>query len=208
MMMEQRPASPMPNPFQTASRIAAQSGLRMAHQVRSGAVSLLFPPVCACCSKVLCADASGDGQAPMPNCCDECIAALAKPYNACPCCASRDPGTASDGRCFACRDRRFQFRWAVALGPYEGVLREAVLRTKKPAEHGLTAALTELLWQRCGPRLVEIRPDAVAAVPMHWWHRLRRGGNGPDIVSELLSRRLRAASLPNLLSRRRNNDGS
>jgi ComF family protein len=92
----------------------------------------------------------------------------------------------------------------VALGTYDGPLRDAVLRTKKPAEHTLATALAELLWEQCGPRLIEFRPDVVAAVPMHWWHRLRRGGNAPDIVCDVLARRLRVLSAPNLLSRRRN----
>ena len=104
----------------------------------------------------------------------------------------------------ACRDRRFRFSWAVALGMYEGKLRDAVLRTKLPTEHCLTANLAELLWERHGQRLAAFRPDAVIAVPMHWWRRLRRGGNGPDIVCEAISRRLGVQSAPNLLARRRN----
>jgi ComF family protein len=188
----------------SATRIAARTGVQIASEVRSGAASLLLPSVCASCGHMLTLDGSGESKSVIVHCCDPCIEMLAKPYNACPCCASRDPGTSSDGGCFACRDRRFQFRWAAALGPYEGALREAVLRTKKRAEHCLTTALTELLWQRCGPRLADFKPDAVAAVPMHWWHRLRRGNNGPDIVCEVLARRLGVSSLPNLLARRRN----
>jgi len=186
------------------ARQAAILGGRLASVVQSGAANLILPEACASCMSILARDTTATSSAIPIHLCNACLEALAKPYLACPCCASRDPGTASDGRCFACRDRRFRFRWAVALAPYEGPLREAVLKTKKPAEHGLTKALAELLWMRCGQRLASFNPDAVAAVPMHWWPRLRRGGNGPDIICEVLAQRLRVPSLSNLLARRRN----
>jgi ComF family protein len=156
------------------------------------------------CARSLCEE-SGiiDGPEPAAALCDDCREALSKGYSACPCCASRDPVSAADGRCAACRGRRFRFSWALALGTYDGLLREAVLRSKKPSEHCLAAALAELLWQKCGPRLAEFRPDVVAAVPLHWWHRLWRGGNGPDIVCEVLAARLGVMAAADLLARRR-----
>ena len=180
-----------------ATRRTASKVLSVALQVRAGAGSLLLPPACAMCGE------SRDDESAV-SLCEPCHEVLSVGYSACPCCASRDPLLADDGRCGACRDRRFRFRWAAALGTYDGRLREAVLRTKKPTEHCLTNTLAELLWQRCGERLRAFRPDAVVAVPMHWWHRLRRGGNGPDIVCEVLAKRLDVMSAPNLLARRRN----
>lgn len=178
--------------------------LGMARQVRLGAGSLLLPPACPACGTSLTADVAEPVATLAVLLCEDCRGELGQGFSACPRCASRDPGTASDGRCMACRDRRIRFGSAVALGLYEGKLRDAVLRTKLPTEHSLTTALAELLWENHGQRLAAFEPDAVIAVPMHWWHRLRRGGNGPDIVCEVIARRLGVQSAPNLLARRRN----
>lgn len=195
---------PIQKRFVAAAQRTAGAVLGVARQARLGAGSLLLPPACAACQVSLAADEVAPGTPSAALLCEDCRDELGQGFSACPRCASRDPGTASDGHCMACRDRRFRFSWAVALGMYEEKMREAVLRTKLPTEHSLTATLAELLWERHGERLAAFRPDAVLAVPMHWWHRLRRGGNGPDILCEAIARHLGVRSAPNLLARRRN----
>jgi ComF family protein len=68
----------------------------------------------------------------------------------------------------------------------------------------LAAALTELLVRRRGQDLEDFRPDVVVPVPMHWWRRLGRGFNSPDVLAERLARVLRVPLALGLLVRRRN----
>jgi ComF family protein len=68
----------------------------------------------------------------------------------------------------------------------------------------LAAALAELLVRRRQADLEAFRPDLVAPVPMHWWRRLGRGFNSPDVLAQVLARALRVPWAAELLVRRRN----
>ncbi len=68
----------------------------------------------------------------------------------------------------------------------------------------LAAALAELLVRRRRADLEAFRPDLVAPVPMHWWRRLGRGFNSPDVLAQGLARALGVPLGRGLLIRRRN----
>jgi len=95
------------------------------------------------------------------------------------------------------------FDETLALGVYEGLLRDWLLRMKKESGNSLTLAVAELLWQRQAERLVAWQPDVVVPVPMHWGRRLLRGTNSPTILAERLSQRMRVPLAANLLRRTR-----
>ena len=97
-----------------------------------------------------------------------------------------------------------RFARAVALGNYEGLLRNAVLRMKRDTEEPLSAALAELLFQRREAALAALAADVVVPAPMYWLRRLARGTNSPEIVAERLARRLRLPCVPRMIRRLRN----
>jgi ComF family protein len=68
----------------------------------------------------------------------------------------------------------------------------------------LAAALAELLLRRRRADLDDFRPDVLAPVPMHWWRRLGRGFNSPDVLAHVLARALRVPCAQGLLIRGRN----
>ena len=90
----------------------------------------------------------------------------------------------------------------VALGPYAGLLRESVLRCKRPGAAGLAAALAALMVERHEDTIQSLGVDLVAPVPMHW---LRRAVRGVDAPVELARGLARSARLPvaEILVRRR-----
>ena len=112
----------------------------------------------------------------------------------CPRCALKaGPFADLRGGCAACRNRALGFDAAVALGAYEGELRELCLRLKHEQNAWLAPCLSELL--------VEARRDAFSAlcfdqvlivpVPLHWWRYWRRGYNQAEALAEGLAKQLK-----------------
>lgn len=159
---------------------------------------LLFPPRCVACN--------GEMEPPvgLPLCAG-CRETLAPKGGArCPRCAAERPPTNQGTDCLQCRDRTFAFDGAVALGPYHGALRRAVLAVKHPGGIPLAMALGELLSGVHAERLAEQKVDVIVPVPMHWRRRIVRGANGPDVIAERLARRLGGELLTEALVRCRN----
>jgi ComF family protein len=106
--------------------------------------------------------------------------------------------------CTHCRGLTLHFEQAVRLGPYEGALREVVLRLK----HAPGALLAELLGERwavwCEPRLRALQADVVVPVPLHWLRRFRRGYNQSEALARSLAQHLGLPCRPGWLRRIRN----
>ena len=100
------------------------------------------------------------------------------PHAVCPhCAATIGPHGAPDGYCRFCRDEKFPFERVVRLGPYEGVLREVILRLKNHTNEGLAELVGET-WARQAQTVFQaLHVDAVVPIPLHWWRRWRRGYN-------------------------------
>ncbi|MCA9100270.1 MAG: ComF family protein [Planctomycetales bacterium] len=92
----------------------------------------------------------------------------------------------------------------VPLGPYEGRLREAVLRMKLPTGDGLARALADVLWQTRGEWIRRIEVDAVVPVPMHRWRRLTRGISSAERIAARLGKNWGVEMGRRVLVRRRN----
>ncbi len=173
------------------------AGGRFARWCRARTLDLLFPSACAGCGREL--DDSVE-----PQFCAECLGRLSLIGGVtCQKCGAPVPGQVAQPRCFVCRGAKLQFDETVALGRYEGLLRDWLLRMKNGNGDGLALALAELIWQKHGERLAAIEPDVVVPVPMHWRRRLERGTNSPAVVAERLSGHLGVPLAADLLRRTR-----
>ncbi len=175
----------------------------LAQHARRGATALgdlLFARQCAFCWEPL------EDSRPLLLC-DGCRASFTAGEGVprCPRCGQHTgPLSQDDGRCGHCRGVPLRFDSALPLGGYTGFLREAVLRLKLPGQEALARALGELLWQERGAALTALQVDRIVPVPMHWWRRWQRGVNCPELIAEVLARRLRVPVARRLLVRRRN----
>jgi ComF family protein len=106
--------------------------------------------------------------------------------------------------CSHCRGDKLRFSRTIALGNYEGLLRQLVMRMKTDRNELIARTLVELAWQELGPALAELRPNVVTAVPMHPWRRWRRGTNPPRTVAEHLAEKLGVPAAGGMLRLRRN----
>jgi len=172
------------------------AGRALARRWLDRGLDLVFPPACALCLAPL--EMSAEGLL-CPGCRDE----LVDCRPACPRCGSSGLIPDPAGGCPRCNDQRLHFDAVVRLGTYDGPLRTAVLRTKRPAERGLAIALGELLVATRAGDCQSVRPEAIVPVPMHWSRRMWRGVNSPHTIAERLARHLGLPLAAHLLVRRR-----
>jgi ComF family protein len=148
---------------------------------------LTFPPRCVLCE----AEMAGQGDGDLLIC-PPCQSGLAPAgWPSCPRCgAGVSEHSLAAAECAECHGRRFGFDSVLPLGPYEGALRQAVLRTKRQRGEHLAVGLARLAARQLADRVSAIPSDVVVPVPMHWQRRIARGTNGPDVLSvELAGRR-------------------
>jgi ComF family protein len=79
------------------------------------------------------------------------------------------------------------------MGPYDGLLRELILRMKKGSGEALAEVMGDLWAGESEARLRDLQAGVVIPVPLHWWRRWRRGYNQSETLARAVARRL---SLP------------
>lgn len=162
-----------------------------------GAGQILYPNACRLCHEPL----SPDGG----TFCTACKAGLvATPFPTCPrCAAAVGPFVNLRDGCTHCRDAGFAFDQAFRLGPYDGLLRDAVLRLKHHTGEGLAEALGEF-WAGCAAQTLRaLAIEVVVPIPLHWLHRLRRGYNQSESLAQALAAALAVPCRPRWLRRAR-----
>ncbi len=160
-----------------------------------GLLELLYPGVCWGCGQALRPD-----EVRFCGACRDALTGDRLPT--CPRCAHTTGPFAhvADG-CTACRDCAFAFDRVVRLGPYEGKLKEFVLRMKELAGEGLAEVLGEFWADQAGARLRELGAEVVVPVPLHWWRRWLRGYNQSEALAGALAARLGLPCRPGWLRR-------
>lgn len=150
-------------------------------ELTRGIAHLLFPNSCLLC------DTPEPEDAPLRHgFCSACHSSLTvEPYATCPrCVATLGPHTDTTHGCPACRNRGFKFDSAIRLGPYAGVLQEAILRTKHAPGEGIAEMLGRTFVEE---RVTDFRDagiDLVVPVPLHWRSRWRRGFNQAERIAD------------------------
>lgn len=164
---------------------------------RERILQLLFPPACVACHAPL-FDAGG-------RFCAGCLEQLGILHGpTCSRCGAGVPAPLAEGKsCGLCRREKFAFHRATALAPYDGVLRELLLRAKRPTGEVAAIALAELLAEVRGEALAALDVDVVCPVPMHWRRRMWRLAHSPSRLVQVLGSRLRVPTADRLLVRRR-----
>jgi len=72
---------------------------------------------------------------------------------------------------------------------------------KRPWGQPLAIAVAHLLSDLVAEQLPDRPLDVVVPVPMHWTRRMRRGANNPEVLADVLARRLRIPMARKLLVR-------
>jgi ComF family protein len=172
----------------------ARTGLELGR----GLLHLVYPNVCYLCGCSLAPDAG--------RFCPKCEAGLfTDPCTVCPCCAGTvGPFAVIDGRCAGCRDESFPFQRVLRLGPYDGLLRDAILRMKRHHGEGLSEVLGERWAERDRERFLALGATVAVPVPLHWRRRWQRGYNQSEALAHGLAGRLGLPCRTRWLRRLRN----
>jgi ComF family protein len=162
-----------------------------------GAAGLIYPNTCWGCGALM-----PPGQV---HFCAACLPELTiDPFPTCPRCSSTvGPHLSLENGCPECKEAKLGFDGAFRMVPYEGLMREMILRMKQWTGEDL-AELIAATWS--GPmaeRLRPLAPDAVLPVPLHWRRHWRRGFNSCDLLAASLARTLGISCSAGVLRRTR-----
>lgn len=159
---------------------------------------MVYPPQCLACGGEL---AAGERK----HFCELCLYELGLFSGAtCDRCSAPRPFEMPSVKgCGHCMNQRLRFDAAIALGPYDGLLRDLVLATKRSYGETKAIGLGRLLMEQRGDELRSAQIDVVCGVAMHWRRRLRRMACGPALLAELIARELGIPYAANLITRRR-----
>jgi ComF family protein len=166
--------------------------LTLGRDLTRGLLGLLYPEVCAACTAALGPDES--------DFCADCRTALSTdPHATCPRCAST-VGPHTYG-CPQCRNDAFHFDGVLRMGPYDGLLREQILRMKSDSGEVLAELLASLFADALAARLRSWPVNWVMPVPLHWRRRWSRGFNQSELLAWEVARRLDVPCRPRWLRR-------
>lgn len=167
----------------------------MARLVGQGLGQLLYPNACWVCGLLLPPEKEGF--------CDPCRRELTTdPHQTCRRCASTIGAYSNlEGGCPRCRETSLAFDQALRLGPYQGLLREVILRLKHGGGEVLAEAVGDLWVAQLAARLEAVAADVVMPIPLHWRRYLLRGYNQSEALAGRLAARLRLPCRPRWLRR-------
>jgi ComF family protein len=106
--------------------------------------------------------------------------------------------------CNHCRGDKLRFERTIALGAYEGPLRQLVMRMKIDRSELIAGTLVELAWQEKHQELANLNVDVVTTVPMSLRRRWQRGTNPPRAMAEKLAEKLGVPAAGGMLRLKRN----
>lgn len=186
---------------QMVTACSSHSNADQMGQMLTSTINLVYPQVCHLCGT----SPWRDGQPfTATGLCEMCVTELLIGQPVCSQCARPLPigASAEPAECPNCRSKGFQFEQAIALGVYDGALREAVLKMKQATGELLALSLGGLLAERIAAHLIT-QCDYVVPVPTHWSRRIGRNLNCADLVAESVSSRLKMRAKPGMLRCRR-----
>lgn len=122
----------------------------------------------------------------------------------CPRCAANIGPYVEASNCWQCHNESYAFQSVLRLGPYDGDLRDLVLRMKQPTGETLAEVVGRHWARNRLQQLQEIPADMVIPVPLHWRRRLSRRYNQAEILAKNLAHELRIPCRPRWLRRIRN----
>jgi ComF family protein len=149
-----------------------------------GLRQLILPGVCLACRQPLPAEEN--------DFCGPCRSEiLSDPHRTCPRCSSTvGPFVDLSNGCVLCRKESFAFDGAIRLGPYEGLLRDMILKMKQSDGEPIAEAVGEAWAVFAAEPLRRIGADLIVPVPLHWWRLWKRGYNQSECLARALASRL------------------
>lgn len=172
-------------------------------ELRQRSLDLVFPPTCLACEADLAGESWESAGGMFCTFCRSQIEVLPEPL--CEVCASPIPAIAGVRLdCGVCRKLKPRFDRTIALGAYEGLLRDLILGMKSEPRLLVARNLLDFAWQVRSEELLGWKVDSICAVPTHPMREWKRGANAPQALAVSLGRRLKVPTNSKLLYRKSN----
>lgn len=172
--------------------------MSLPQNVQQRLTALLFPARCLACHQALSDPAPGATAA----WCDACRhRLLSKPDLACPRCGAELPGARlAGGPCRLCRGLAFRFDAAVALGNYQGLMRQLVIEMKRCHDETLAYQFGRLLGLRLQDRAWTTPIEGLVPVPTFWLKRIQAGFHAAAVIADGVADQLGVGSFPRVVT--------
>ena len=165
-----------------------------------GAADFVYPPLCRLCVRELPPSSGVARASPFCDVCREQLLISRGP--AClRCGAAIGPYLDPKAPCSLCRDERFAFERVIRLGVYDGILRNACLRSKDRGAEPLAAGMADLVWECESEALQSAKLDVVVPVPQHWARRLYRPHHAAETLAAAWAGRLQVPLVTHILKK-------
>lgn len=170
---------------------------QFARTLLGGFTQLVYPNTCWICGELMPPE--------QKQFCAVCLPRLTTdPFPTCPRCSSTvGPHLVLMDGCPECRNQSFAFDGAFRMGPYDGLLRDVILRMKYWTGEDLAEVIAGVWARTMADRLASINADVVIPVPLHWTRRWRRGFNQSECLARALAKVLAIPCWPRALQRLR-----
>jgi ComF family protein len=162
-----------------------------------GMDELIFPPRCLACDRM---DSLYDEPELFCSICRKTL--FHDPLESCPRCSGTvGPHVDTSDGCPKCRMDSLAFDSAFRLGPYDGELKQVVLKMKHQAGESLAESLGRVWAIHARDQFVAKKATVIVPIPLHWRRRLERGYNQSEAIASGLAAELRIPSRPGWLRR-------
>ncbi len=156
------------------------------------ALDFVYPPTCPHCQK----------EPPVGReLCDEChVSLIPARSDVCRrCSAPVGPNLITDTGCIHCLGDKFAFSRVLALGAYDGSLRQACVQAQHDPSGRIVRSLADRFIERWKPELLAMDVDVVVPVPAHWMTRFARLSAPAAGLAQRLARVLKLPCDPHIL---------
>ncbi len=157
----------------------------LGHQISQKLVSLVYPPCCFLCLRVLAESGSFNSRDADQDC--DCVNQICGNLSdrCFKCGANTSPNNPFGNECVLCRNFKFHFERAIAIGDYRGLLQQSVIRMKRQFDDVMAIQFGRLMGNLLEKFDVSNDLDLIVPIPIHWSKRLRRKGfHGSDVIAE------------------------
>lgn len=151
--------------------------------------ALIYPATCVGCEESLSRTPKLVDDEFQSSWCDDCWVLLPESWQrGCPKCGAyiKRPESFGD-RCALCHDMPLKFDSALAVGNYQGLLKELVLGLKRDMNESLSLQLGRLLGLTLMQHEFVDQTDILIPVPIHWRRRFERGFHAAAVIAEGVS---------------------
>lgn len=163
---------------------------------------LVCPPECLFCRRLLSSDRMF---------CQDCHERLVSSYHHCLRCAAPVPPVVPNADCIKCRKANWRFDRVLALGPYRGRLREAIIRMKQPHETLLRRGIAALMAGKLDSVVMShagsqelCQHTVVTSVPNHWTHAMLGAADTAGELAAEIAKRTGFPLMTGMIRRTRN----